>query len=149
MKDLYAQSEYLEFINSMIIQEFGKKAVITEIHLLKTGDGNILFYILTEEGFHFLVNIMGKKIQDDAVMYWIENINHAGKIDQLFVARDLFVLTFSRGEKYNNEYLSYFYHYGNKYPAIRFVTEEIYPNYIKMLEKNYKRYDMKLPEHLL
>ncbi|MBC7473083.1 MAG: hypothetical protein H7263_02235, partial [Candidatus Sericytochromatia bacterium] len=73
MKDLYAQSEYLEFINSMIIQEFGKKAVITEIHLLKTGDGNILFYILTEEGFHFLVNIMGKKIQDDAVMYWIEN----------------------------------------------------------------------------
>lgn len=146
MQDLYSQSEYTEIITGMMQQEYGKKVLIGQLHLIRMGDGNTVFYVVSNENYRFLVNIMGRKIQDNALLYWIENINYAGEMDKYYYDRDLFVITFRRGEKFNNEYLSYFYVYGNKYPAIRFVEEKVYPNYLKMLDSTYKKFDFKLPK---
>lgn len=147
--DLFSKSEFVEIITSMMEQDYGKKPVISRFHPIKTGDGNILFYLITAEDHHFLIDIVGKKVQTDALMYWIENINHAGKVHELYYERDLAVITFFRGEKYNNEYLAYFYVFGDRFPAIRFITEEMYDNYSKMLAKRYKKYDIKLPDDLI
>lgn len=147
--DLFSKSEFVEIITSMMEQDYGKKPVISRCHHIKSGEGNVLFYVITQENYHFLVDIVGKKVQTDALIYWIENLNHTGKLYEIYYERDLVIVTFFRGKKYNNEYLSYFYVYGDRYPAIRFIPQETYPNYSAMMASKYKKFDVKLPDDLI
>ncbi len=141
------KGEFLETVSQMFLQDFGKIVIISELHVLKQGDGNTLFYVITQENYKFLVDLTGIKGND--LMYWIESIDFAGKVTDIFYTQDQIVTVFSRGEKYNNEYLVYFYIYGNKYPAVRFIPSDLYDKYIKMLSSQYIRHEMKfLPEHI-
>lgn len=148
--DLFSKSEFVEVITSMMEQDYGKRPIISRCHPIRAGNGNILFYVITKgDNNHFLIDIVGKKVQTDELIYWIENINHAGKLHEIYYERDLIVVTFFRGEKFNNEYLSYFYVYGDRYPAVRFVPQETYNNYSFMLSKRYKKLDINLPDDLI
>lgn len=147
--DLFTKSEFVELVTSMMENDYGKKPDISRFHPIKAGEGNAVFYVITADKNCFLVDLVGKKIQDNALLYWIENINHSGKLHEFYYERDLVVLTFFRGEKFNNEYLSYFYVYGDRFPAIRFVPQDVYPNYSKMLSKRYKKHELTIPEDLL
>jgi hypothetical protein len=147
-KDLYLQSEYIHLITMILKNEFNVQVVINQCHDIKMGDGNTLFYVITREKYRFLVNIMGRKVQDDKILYWVESIDHAGKVCEFFYDIDRFALTFQRGEKYNHEFLVYFYVYGNKYPALRFVPGKIYREYSKMLSRIYKKHHFILPDEL-
>jgi len=147
--DLFLKSEFLEIVTSMMEQDYGKKPIISRFHPIMSSNGNSVFYVITEEGNKFIVDLVGRKVQDDALLYWIENINHSGLLHEVFYERDLVILTFFRGEQFNNEYLSYFYVYGDRFPAIRFIPQDIYPNYNKMLVKRYKQQNITIPEDLL
>jgi hypothetical protein len=145
MKDLFLQSEFTNLITKILSIEFNKKFKISRIHNLLNSDGNTLFYIITDDNNKFLVNIMGKKIEgeSESLLYWVENINSAGKIDKLFYAKDFLVLSFSRGEKYNNEFIFYIYQYGNQYPKIVFSSIDERDKYLDFLRKKYKQADLK------
>lgn len=147
--DLFGKSEFVEIVTSMMEQDYGKIPIISRFHPIRSGDGNTLFYVITEEGNHFLIDLVGKKVQTDALLYWIENINHAGKLYEIFYERDLVIITFFRGELYNNEFLSYFYVFGDRFPAIRFIPKDLYPNYNGMLAKRYKKHEITIPDDLL
>lgn len=141
------KSEFLETISQMFLQDFGKQVTISELHTIKQGDGNTLFYVITQENYKFLVDLTGVKGND--LIYWIESIDFAGKITDVFYTQDQIITVFSRGENYNNEYLVYFYIYGNKYPAVRFIPSEMYDKYIKLLSSKYIKHEIKfLPEHI-
>lgn len=142
---LTLRSDYLETVSKMFEMDFGKPVTISQFHVIKHGDGNTVFYVVTEENYRFLVDLIGYK--ENQLLYWIENIDFAGKMVELFYAEDEVIITFSRGEKYNNEYLIYFYVYGNKYPAVRFVANEYYEKYSEMLSARYTKHKIKgLPE---
>lgn len=148
-KDLYLQSEYINLVSSMMKRDLKSEIIINRFHTIRKGDGNTLFYVITKDSHHYLVNIMGRKIENDALLYWIESINSCGKIVDFFYDRDLFALVFFRGKKYNNEYLVYLYSFGHAYPAVRLIPENIYPNYRKMLAKNHKSFLLDLPDDLM
>ncbi|MFN8671373.1 MAG: hypothetical protein U0457_04715 [Candidatus Sericytochromatia bacterium] len=147
-KTAMLKSEFLETVSKMFENDFGKPVGISEFHTLKQGDGNNLFYVVTDEGYKFLVDLTGVS-KNSELIYWIENIDFSGKIANIFYTQDQIIIIFSRGEKYNNEYIVYFYVYGNKYPAIRFLANEVYPNYVKMLSNRYKKHEIKyIPKEL-
>jgi hypothetical protein len=147
-KDLFVLSEYTKIISSILKHEFHVPVVISQLHEIKFGDGITLFYAITREGHRFLVNIMGRKVQDDAILYWIENIDHSGKVCEFYYDQDRFVMTFSRGEKFNHEFLAYIYLYGNRYPAIFFVPGKIYRSYSLMLARIYNKHVFYIPDEL-
>lgn len=152
-KTLYEQTltlrtDYLETVSKMFEMDFGKPVTISQFHVIKHGDGNTVFYVVTQDNYRFLVDLVGYK--ENELIYWIENIDFSGKLAELFYAEDQVVITFSRGEKYNNEYLAYFYVFGNKYPALRFVPNELYEKYSMMLANRYKKHQIKgLPEEFI
>jgi len=149
MKDLFMQSKYIEVITSIMEKELNSKVTISQIHTIKIGDGNSVFYLVTKENDRFLIDLAGLKIQTNDLLYWIENINHAGKICDFFYDRDIVIITFQRGENYKNEYLSYIYIYGHQYPSIKFIPNEIYPNYSKNLTKKFKKHYFELPKEFV
>jgi len=149
MKDLFMQSKYVEVITSIMEQELKTKITISQIHNLKLGDGNAVFYLLTDENDRYLVDLAGLKIQTNELLYWIENINHAGKIHEFFYKRDIIIITFQRSEEYKSEYLSYIYIYGNQYPSIKFIPKEIYPKYSKRLAQEFKKHSFQLPKEFV
>jgi len=144
-KNLAQSSEFLELITTILNYETKKNVVISQCHGLKTGDGSHLFLVVTQENRSFLVDLVGRKIQDNALIYWVENIDQAGKLADIYYERDLLIITFFRGEKFNNEYLSYIYTYGNRYPAIKFISQQDYKSYTAVLEKLYKKQKIELP----
>lgn len=152
-KTLYEQTltlktDYLETVSKMFEMDFGKPVTISQFHVIKHGDGNTVFYVVTQDNYRFLVDLVGYKKNE--LIYWIENIDFSGKLAELFYSEDQVVITFSRGEKYNNEYLAYFYVFGNKYPALRFVPNELYEKYSMMLANRYKKHQLKgLPEEFI
>lgn len=152
-KTLYEQTltlrtDYLETVSKMFEMDFGKPVTISQFHVIKHGDGNTVFYVVTQDNYRFLVDLVGYK--ENELIYWIENIDFSGKLAELFYAEDQVVITFSRGEKYNNEYLAYFYVFGNKYPALRFVPNDLYEKYSIMLANRYKKHQLKgLPEEFI
>lgn len=149
MQNLSEQSGYVELMTQLFEQEFGKRVLITQFHTLKLGDGNSLFYVIVEGGFRFLVNVMGQKpAPENTLLYWIEEINHAGILTDLLYQKDVIVISFDRGELYNGEHLVYLYIYGNRYPAVRFVPKENYESYLAKLLEKFKPYEFKLPEGL-
>lgn len=148
MKNLAIKSQYVEVLSNLLEHEFGKPVTISEFHELKLGDGNSLFYVILQEGYKLLVDIVGKKPQENMLLFWVESIDHAGKLDKIFYGPDVIVTIFSRGEKFNNEYLVYLYSYPNTYPSTRFVTNEMYSKYVDMMSQRYKAYNFKLPEGL-
>lgn len=149
MKDLFSQSEFTNTINKLLSIEFKVKLTISRIHNLLNKEGNILFYVITDDNNKFLINIMGKKIQDDSILYWVENINTIGKIETIFYARDFFVICFARGEKYNNEFIFYTYQYGNQYPRVTFVDIEKKNEYLEYISLKYKKVDLTdIPEDI-
>lgn len=147
-KDLILQSEYIEIISLILKQEFSVPVIISQFHEIKVGDGNSLFYIITRDGFRYMVNIMGLNPKDNSLLYWVESIDHAGKVCEFFYDQDLFIITFQRGEKYNHEFLVYLYFVGNKFPAIRFIPGKIYRSYSRMLSRYYRKYPFVLPAEL-
>lgn len=152
-KTLYEQTltlrtDYLETVSKMFEMDFGKPVTISQFHVIKHGDGNTVFYVVTQDNYRFLVDLVGYK--ENELIYWIENIDFSGKLAELFYSEDQVVITFSRGEKYNNEYLAYFYVFGNKYPALRFVPNDLYEKYSMMLANRYKKHQIKgLPEEFI
>lgn len=143
--NLAQSSEFLELITKILASETKKKVAISQCHGLKTGDGSHLFLVVTQEKRLYLVDLVGRKIQDNALIYWVENIDQAGKIADIYYERDLLIITFFRGEKFNNEYLSYIYTYGNRYPAIKFIAQNDYEKYTEVLAKLYKKQKLDLP----
>ncbi len=147
--DLFQKSENVQVISDMLKQEFNRPVIISQIHTIKIGDGNSLFYVISEDGYHLLVNIMGRKVQEDTFLFWIENVDYAGKLCEFFYERDIFVLTFNRGKQFNNEYLAYHYCYGNRYPEIKFIPQEKYSLYSEMISKSFKKHKLELPKELM
>lgn len=143
MKDLFLQSEFTNLITQILKKEFNSNFVISRLHNLLHGYGNTLFYIITNDNKKFLVNIMGKKIQDNSLLYWVEKVNNLGKIENIFYEKDFLVLYFNRSEKYNNEFIFYTYAYGNQYPKVTFATKEEKEKYVDYLSKMYKKADLK------
>lgn len=142
---LTLRSDYLETISKMFEMDFGKPVTISNFHVLKHGNGNTVFYVVTQDNYKFLVDLIGYK--ENQLIYWIENIDFSGKLAELFYAEDDVVITFSRGDKYNNEYLAYFYTFGNRYPAVRFISNDLYLKYSEMLAARYIKHKIKgLPE---
>jgi hypothetical protein len=149
MENLSEQSGYVELITELFGQEFGKKVLITQFHTLKLGDGNSLFYVIVKGGLKFLVNVMGKTAPPEStLLYWIEEINHAGKLTEILYETDTIVVSFDRGDLYNGEHLVYLYVYGNRYPALRFVPKDAYESYLAKLSERFKKHTFELPDGL-
>ncbi|MFN8577271.1 MAG: hypothetical protein U0354_10475 [Candidatus Sericytochromatia bacterium] len=121
-----------------IIEIFLKKSKrSTEILKLEElpSDNKGLYSLITKDNENYVICIYGINENTQQAIYWMDRVTYYGKIQEVFTDEYLTVIVYSRGEKYQNEYIVKHYNQNSGYPMTELIPQSEYNERIETLKQ--------------
>lgn len=124
----------IEKLIEVFLKKSKKSTEIDSFEELPSND-KALYSLTTKDNEKYLICIYGINEQTQQAIYWMDRFTYYGKIQEVFTDEFLTVIVFSRGEKYQNEYLIKHYNQTSGYPMTELIPETEYSERIDTLKQ--------------
>jgi predicted type IV restriction endonuclease len=124
----------IEKIIEIFLKKSKRSTEIQELEELPC-ENKGLYSLTTKDNEKYVICIYGINEQTQQAVYWMDRFTYYGKIQEVFSDDYLTVIVYSRGEKYQNEYIVKHYNQTSGYPMTELITENEYPERVDTLKQ--------------
>jgi hypothetical protein len=130
--------EQIERIVEVFLRKNKKKSAIKELKQLPAEDQG-LYSLETSDNEKYVICIYDIDLKTQKAVYWMDRYTYYGNIEEVFNDQYITLVIYSRGEKYQNEYLVKHYNRTAGYPMTELIPEQEYPERLATIRQVFSK----------
>ena len=124
----------IEKIVEVFLKKSKQKDGLKQLDELPSDDKG-LYSLITQDDEKYIICIYDINENTQQAIYWMDKYTYYGRIEEVFSDAAITVIVYSRGEKYQNEYMIKHYNQNLGYPMTELIPQHEYVDRLSILKQ--------------
>lgn len=124
----------IEKIVEVFLKKSKQKDGLKQLDELPSDDKG-LYSLITQDDEKYIICIYDINENTQQAIYWMDKYTYYGRIEEVFSDAAITVIVYSRGEKYQNEYMIKHYNQTLGYPMTELIPQHEYADRLIILKQ--------------